>query len=647
MCGTEVSPICHALPVRALAASGEPLTGRPFVVDGLNAMTGPARIATVLRPSDDWMIGLGPGAPRSFEARSDDGHVFLVSRKAVESSSLCVGRTLGYTDTRRVYCRAPSSGRDGVIVGVTEYTYRVAATDRKKPYMFTVYHRARDGKRLLSPPVISGQMEFAPLCVLPPRGQPAVTRSTLQYPALAGPTAQQRDAVLEAVSLLPAPQRFPGQHYGDPKRDAARVHRYYTHRLGGALGLPSDYKPRVRRPMMSKDETRELVEMSQMLGNYSSSTLSCHRSTHSNYVNHLATTVGLGSPVPPTAQKLSTWLIRRWTEGRCSSKKNTGALVGSIRFTERQAGRLSDGFGGERPMLSAGGLHALRRVRCALDDLDDGADRKSFPLLLSMLLAARQQCDGSLRDLRNWTRLMVAYLAMLRGQDHNKGRLLRQSLRIDSATCRCELIVPSGKCHGTTTVTLTATFDPTLAPAGLDVFAAIQEYLLAVGLTETDVAHDPTLALAPLFPTLHSDGSADLSSAMSSTEDQRLSTTWIRGKLQAAGYPPQVCKRVSGHSPRVGAATDWFARGVPIAVIQKQGRWASDCVLIYMRISSTATARWIARVLRGGCMHHTLDEISKRVTSANQRVATAQMHETTAADQRHAIEQERSIEHAD
>ena len=634
------------LRARVRAASGEPLKARAFVVGGLTAMTGPARIATVLRPANDWMIGLGPGAPMLFEARSDDGDVFLVTRESVESSSLCVGRTLGYTDSRRVFCTAPRTGRHGVVVGVTDYTYRVAAADGKKPYQFSVYHKVRDGRRLLSPPILEGYMKFAPLCALPPRPQATEPRGTLLYPALPGPTPQQRVDVLEAVSLLPAPQRFPGQHYGEPKRDAARVHRYHKHRLGGSLGLPSDYKPRVRRPMLSKEETRELVEMSQMLGDYSSATLACHRSTYNNFVNHLATSRGLGSPVPPTAQKLSTWLIRRWTEGRCSSMKNTGALVGSIRFTERQAGRLSDGCGGERRMLPAGGIHALRRVRCALDDLDDGTDRKSFPLLLSMLLAARRQCDDSLRDLRNWTRLMVAYLAMLRGQDHNKGRLLRQNLRIDSATRRCELIVLSGKCHGTTTVTLTATFDPSLTPVGLDVFAAIEKYLSAIGLTETDVAHDPTLAQAPLFPTLHQD-SADLSTPMSPAEDQRLSTTWIRGKLQAAGYPPQVCKRVSGHSPRVGAATDWFARGVPIAVIQKQGRWASDCVLIYMRISSTATARWIARVLRGGCMHHTLDEISKRVTSANQRVATAQMHETTAADQRHAIEQERSIEHAD
>lgn len=58
----------------------------------------------------------------------------------------------------------------------------------------------------------------------------------------------------------------------------------------------------------------------------------------------------------------------------------------------------------------------------------------------------------------------------------------------------------------------------------------------------------------------------------------------LRQRLKAlccrAGYGDF---RVTGHSFRAGGATDLFNLGVPFQVIQKQGRWKSDAVLLYFK----------------------------------------------------------------
>ena len=73
---------------------------------------------------------------------------------------------------------------------------------------------------------------------------------------------------------------------------------------------------------------------------------------------------------------------------------------------------------------------------------------------------------------------------------------------------------------------------------------------------------------------------------------------WIRLKLTAAGYPSEVVLRTTLHSLRAGAATQAFIDRVPVHVIQRQGRWRSDAVFIYIRLSMRGVHEWLARALR-------------------------------------------------
>jgi integrase len=76
---------------------------------------------------------------------------------------------------------------------------------------------------------------------------------------------------------------------------------------------------------------------------------------------------------------------------------------------------------------------------------------------------------------------------------------------------------------------------------------------------------------ALLFPSLRSSKSS-------------VSHSWFRKALKHAvtdlGLDPS---KFSGHSLRAGGATDLFVARTPYAIIQKMGRWKSNCFLIYFR----------------------------------------------------------------
>ncbi len=49
-----------------------------------------------------------------------------------------------------------------------------------------------------------------------------------------------------------------------------------------------------------------------------------------------------------------------------------------------------------------------------------------------------------------------------------------------------------------------------------------------------------------------------------------------RAMAARAGLPPRIVRRLSGHSPRVGAAQDMIASGIGTAAIMQAGRWKSS-----------------------------------------------------------------------
>ena len=53
------------------------------------------------------------------------------------------------------------------------------------------------------------------------------------------------------------------------------------------------------------------------------------------------------------------------------------------------------------------------------------------------------------------------------------------------------------------------------------------------------------------------------------------------------------------HSERIGGATKLVARGVPEAVIKKEGRWPSDSFMVYFR-ANMEDPFWVSDVLRHG-----------------------------------------------
>ena len=46
-----------------------------------------------------------------------------------------------------------------------------------------------------------------------------------------------------------------------------------------------------------------------------------------------------------------------------------------------------------------------------------------------------------------------------------------------------------------------------------------------------------------------------------------------KAMAERAGLPEQIVRRLSGHSPRVGAAQDMIASGIGIPAIMQAGRW--------------------------------------------------------------------------
>lgn len=52
-----------------------------------------------------------------------------------------------------------------------------------------------------------------------------------------------------------------------------------------------------------------------------------------------------------------------------------------------------------------------------------------------------------------------------------------------------------------------------------------------------------------------------------------------KGMAKRAGLPKRVVRRISGHSPRVGAAQDMIASGIGVPAIMQAGRWRSTAMV--------------------------------------------------------------------
>ena len=75
------------------------------------------------------------------------------------------------------------------------------------------------------------------------------------------------------------------------------------------------------------------------------------------------------------------------------------------------------------------------------------------------------------------------------------------------------------------------------------------------------------IADGPLFRSMRKDGT--LGGRLPASQVPRI----YKAMAERAGLPEQTVRRLSGHSPRVGAAQDMIASGIGIPAIMQAGRW--------------------------------------------------------------------------
>ncbi|KAI0308965.1 hypothetical protein OF83DRAFT_1072743 [Amylostereum chailletii] len=97
-------------------------------------------------------------------------------------------------------------------------------------------------------------------------------------------------------------------------------------------------------------------------------------------------------------------------------------------------------------------------------------------------------------------------------------------------------------------------------------------------------------ATASLFSFAHGTGSKMLTKDLFMA---RCAEIWAE-----AGLP--VVK--TGHSFRIGGATDLLLRGTPPSVVAKQGRWESDAFLLYWRRVQSVLPLFMAQAFSSGAM---------------------------------------------
>ncbi len=214
--------------------------------------------------------------------------------------------------------------------------------------------------------------------------------------------------------------------------------------------------------------------------------------------------------------------------------------VSSIATVHKAAGERS-------PSEHAEVRRALRRMRRRKGIRQTQAKGLTWELRKRLLEAAGDR----LIDIRNRAILAVAYDAMLRRSEV-------VALEVVDATMdrggSASLLVRRAK------------NDPEGGGATLylhrDSVRLLKEWLVASGITA-----------GPLFRSVRKDGA--VGGKIDASQVPRI----YRAMAERAGLPPRIVRRLSGHSPRVGAAQDMIASGIGTAAIMQAGRWKSPAMV--------------------------------------------------------------------
>ncbi len=208
----------------------------------------------------------------------------------------------------------------------------------------------------------------------------------------------------------------------------------------------------------------------------------------------------------------------------------------SIATAHRWAGEPS-------PLGHAGVQRALRRMRRRNGSRQRQVKGLTWKLRRRLIDAAGDRPI----DLRNRAMLAVAYDAMLRR----------------SELVALQVVDLSVDARGSASIFLArAKNDPEGNGATLylhrDTVTLVRAWLAAGGISS-----------GSLFRSVRKDGVAG--GALDESQVPRI----YRAMAERAGLAPEVVRRISGHSPRVGAAQDMIASGIGIPAIMQAGRWRS------------------------------------------------------------------------
>ena len=151
-------------------------------------------------------------------------------------------------------------------------------------------------------------------------------------------------------------------------------------------------------------------------------------------------------------------------------------------------------------------------------------------------------------DVRNRAMLAVAYDAMLRRSELVALQVVDVKIERDGSA---SLLVRRAK------------NDPdgggTMLYLHLDSVKLVRMWLSASGITT-----------GPLFRSVRKNGTVG-GGKLDASQVPRI----YKAMAECAGLPAQIVRRLSGHSPRVGAAQDMIASGIGIPAIMQAGRWKS------------------------------------------------------------------------
>jgi hypothetical protein len=262
----------------------------------------------------------------------------------------------------------------------------------------------------------------------------------------------------------------------------------------------------------------------------------------------------------------------------------------------------------------------LLEAKKALVDLDGSGVRRAFPITLRLLgfiqTAGLQDLDD-LQDLQFWARSLAAHSAMLRAEDHCRGRPRWGDWKELPAEGpgRATWMIRPGKAHRTSMPAEFGLFNAD--EGGAAAMATMSGYVMALYRQRLRQAHREARGCEPrddafLFPEISAAGVVNWRRYANDTDFLEL----LRSKALESGCPPALCARLQFHGFRSGGASDWFnfgqGRHSIIQFIMRQGRWRSTAFRVYIRLRGSAVAAVMNEVFAAARREHAPDSAEGR-----------------------------------